>query len=537
MKKKNLVICLMIIIIINSIFVLNTSYFQGHDLDFHLSRIISIKECIDMKKICYVAPNYLNGYGYGTPLFYPELFLMFPAILLYLGMPLTVSYRIFVFSINCLSILNMFYSVKKITKEDKKALLSSFLYAFTSYRVIDLTMRGALGEALSFVFLPFVILGIYEIIYGDYKNYKYLILGMTGIMLSHLLSSVIIFVYLLIFCLINIKKLFKDKNRIKYLLISTLVTFLLTICFTLPMLEQLFGSHYKVSLETVELSHRAMPFYHIFFESSFTQLIDGVKWIWSPGTVGTVYIIIIALYIVSLVMKNKYSSFMNQNMVISVLFILFTTKLFPWGWFQHVFYIIQFPWRLSLIPAILLPFLSCNVIDKFKSSNKMIIIMIACVGVLSIQSITIFRNTVYVEKNNYHDYDIMFGEYLPLTTDMMYVKNRELIIPSNSKIEYDYEKKDNTLYINFKNNESDSYLELPYIYYKGYSAYLDDNKLEVYEGVNGLVNVNIDKKYSNGKIKVFYEGTILQKVTKWISLLTLFICICFSIRKKIKIKQ
>ena len=122
MKKKNIITCLLIIIIINSLFVLRTSYFQGHDLDFHLSRIISIKDCIEMKRMCYVAPNYLKGYGYGTPLFYPELFLFFPAILLYLRIPLTISYRIFIFSINCLSILSMFYCVKKITKENKKAL-------------------------------------------------------------------------------------------------------------------------------------------------------------------------------------------------------------------------------------------------------------------------------------------------------------------------------------------------------------------------------------------------------------------------------
>lgn len=536
MKNKNLIICLLIIIIISSCFVLRTSYFQGHDLDFHLSRIISIKDCMSMKKICYVAPKYLNGYGYGTPLFYSEIFLIFPAILLYLGLPLTISYRIFVFFINCFSILSMFYCVKKITKDDKKSILSAFLYAFTSYRVIDLTTRGALGEALSFMFFPFVILGIYEIIYGDYKKIKYLIIGMSGILLSHLLSSIIIFVYLIIFCLINIKRLFKDKQRIKYLLLSALITFLLTSYFTLPMLEQFFSSKYKASIASVILSYRAVPVHHIFLESSFAQLIDGSKWVWSPGTVGTVYIIIIGLYFISLFMKNKYSSFLNQSMIISILFILFTTKLFPWSLFQNIFYVIQFPWRLNMIPGMLLPFIGSSVIDKFKSSNRLLIILIVMVGILSIQSITVFKNTTYIEKNDYNDYEIMFGEYLPLSIDESYIMNRELVISSNKELEYDYETKNNILYINFMNNDRDTYLELPYIYYKGYSAYIGNNKLNTYEGVNGLVNVIIDKEYSSGEIQVFYEGTIIQKITKYISMLTLLICIYLNV-KKIKIKQ
>ena len=531
MKKKNIITCLLIIIIINSLFVLRTSYFQGHDLDFHLSRIISIKDCIEMKRMCYVAPNYLKGYGYGTPLFYPELFLFFPAILLYLRIPLTISYRIFIFSINCLSILSMFYCVKKITKENKKALLSSFLYAFTSYRVIDLTTRGALGEALSFIFFPFVILGIYEVVFGEYKNYKYLIIGMSGIILSHILSSVIICIYLVIFCLINIKRLIKDKNRIKYLLLSALITFLLTSYFTIPMLEQLFSTKYKAGIETVRLSYRAMPFYHIFLESSYAQLIDGSKWVWSPGTVGTVYIVITTLYIISLIKKNKYSLFMQENMILSFIFILFTTKLFPWDLFQHVFYVIQFPWRLSIIPAILLPLFSPFIVDNFRDYKKIILIIIVFTGILSIQSNTVFKNTKYVDKNNYHDYDIMFAEYLPITASETYIKNRKLIVSSNKIIEYDYEIKNNILYISFKNNNQDSYLELPFVYYKGYSAYIDNKKIDTYEGINGLVNVNIDKNYSSGKIKVFYEGTILQKVTRWISILTLIVCLLFIVKK------
>lgn len=536
MKKKYVVFYLVIIILINSIFVLRTSYFQGHDLDFHLSRIISIKDCIELRKMCYVAPNYLRGYGYGTPLFYPQLFLIFPALLLYIGLPLSVSYRIFIFAVNALSILSMYFCVKKVAEKNESALFSSLLYAFASYRVLDLTTRGALGEALSFIFFPFVIMGIYEIVYGDYRNYKYLILGMSGIMLSHLLSSVIMFLYLVIFCLLNIKRLFRDKRRIKYLIISAIVTFLLTCYFTIPMLEQLSSAKYNATLESTILSQRAMPIYHIFLESSFAQIIDGSKWIWSPGTIGMIFIILIILYFITLFCKKKYSRYINQNVLISLLFVAFTTKLFPWQIFQHLFYVIQFPWRLSIIPVTILSFIGGYVIERYHSYKKILILMIIMVGVISIQSNTVFKNTKFVDKDTYNNYDIMFGEYLPLSFNSQYFNNRGDIVSTNKNLDYVYKRKNNILFIDFKNNDRDTHLELPFIYYKGYSAYIDSNKLKVYENVNGLVTTVIDKKYDEGKMKVFYEGTLMQKITRYISIITLIGCLLFGI-KKLKIKQ
>ncbi len=537
MKTKKVIIYICVIIFVSSFFVLRTSYFQGHDLDFHLSRIISIKDCIEMKKICYVAPKYLRGYGYGTPLFYPELFLILPAIWLHFGLRLSISYRIFIFLINALSILSMYFCSKKIVKNNEKSLFSSFLYAFASYRVIDLTTRGALGEALSFIFFPLIILGIYEIVYGDYKkNYKYLIIGMSGVMLSHILSSVIIFVYLFIFCIINIKKLLSNKQRITYLILSALITLLLTSYFTLPLLEQLFSASYRVSLPTFVLSQRAMPIYHIFLESSFAQIIDGSRWIWSPGTVGTMLIIILALYIISIISKDKYSSFMNQNMIISIVCILLTTKLFPWKILDNILHIIQFPWRLNIIPAIILPLFGSYIIDNYKENKKMFIILIIIVGIFSIQSITVFKNTTFVNKDIYDDYEIMFGEYLPLSFDNQNFIDRKDIVSNNQNLEYTYEKKDNVLTIDFKNNAMDTNLELPFIYYKGYSAYIDNNILKTYESDNGLVGIIIDNKYKEGRIKILYKGTLIQKVTLYISIISLIGYLLLNI-KKIKIKQ
>lgn len=161
--------------------------------------------------------------------------------------------------------------------------------------------------------------------------------------------------------------------------------------------------------------------------------------------------------------------------------------------------------------------------------------MIIMVGVISIHSNTVFKNTIFVDKDTYTDYDIMFAEYLPLSINKQYLMNRDYVVSTNKDLDYTYKKKKNILYIDFKNNEKNTHLELPFIYYKGYSAYIGSNKLKIYEGVNGLVTTIIDKKYTEGKIKVFYEGTLIQMITKYTSIITLIGLLFFS-RKKLKLK-
>ena len=66
--------------------------------------------------------------------------------------------------------------------------------------------------------------------------------------------------------------------------------------------------------------------------------------------------------------------------------------------------------------------------------------------------------------------------------------------------------------------------EVPLIYYKGYRAILTDNtgatqELDVRESAHGLVEV-LDEKGLDGNVNVCYQETAIQKISKWISILT-----------------
>ena len=145
----------------------------------------------------------INGYGFATPLFYPQLFLYIPAILYVLGFPLQTSYQIFVFLITTFSCLISYYCFYKITKYKRLSLIGSCLYTLSIFKIIEIYLGATIGENLSMIFFPLIIYGIY-IIYTTEGRIPLskclpLIIGVTGIIESHLVSCLFTGIFLFIF--------------------------------------------------------------------------------------------------------------------------------------------------------------------------------------------------------------------------------------------------------------------------------------------------------------------------------------------------
>ena len=76
----------------------------------------------------------------------------------------------------------------------------------------------------------------------------------------------------------------------------------------------------------------------------------------------------------------------------------------------------------------------------------------------------------------------------------------------------------------------ESEIELPYIYYTGYSVTLENNgkkvKLEAYETDKGFVGIKVPV-LEQGKVEVKYTGTIIMKISSFISVVG--VCILIGI--------
>ena len=192
-EHKKIIISIFIFVCLYSSFLLLIPGIpRGHDLTFHLSRISAISDGLKFGEFpVKVYPNYFGGYGYANGLFYGDVFLYFPAVLCLLGLSVITSYKVFLFVCAICTALSIYICVKSISKSRFAATLSMILYTLSSYRAVDVYIRAAIGEVLAFIFIPIVILGVYEIIYNDKKKWYILTIGFTGLFLSHNISAVI----------------------------------------------------------------------------------------------------------------------------------------------------------------------------------------------------------------------------------------------------------------------------------------------------------------------------------------------------------
>lgn len=517
---------------------------RGHDLTFHLSRIEAIKEGLILGDFpIRIYPLYLNDYGYANGIFYPDLFLYIPAIFCILGLNVIVSYKLFILICTICTAISMYWCVKEIFKSKNAAIISMFLYTLSSYRIADVYIRAALGEVLAFIFLPIVILGVYKIVYSDYRKWYILTIGFTGLLLSHIISSELAFIYIAIIIVVNIKRLVKEKKRIIYLAIATAATILLSAFFLFPMLEQMISGKFifNTQISSNEVWNTTLPILKIIFEIPYPVLfMSGISGI------GIVFFIILFLRVKVKIKDND--KFINLCIIMGILSLVCVTKAFPWKFilkYIEALSVIQFSWRLYLFATLFLSIVAGKIVLLYNSTKKYNKVIISLILVLSIFScsINMFSQYIFYGYSKYKGfyeldlskYSIGLGEYLPEGVNKKTIETRGEIIESNSKdIEYTFFREGTTLNIKFNNNIYDGcYLEVPLLYYLGYEAeYIkDSNKtvLPITRGKNGVVKIDL-LNYQEGNIIIKYKGTKVQNISGFISIISLILFILIVIR-------
>ncbi|MGG2017932.1 hypothetical protein [Bacillus sp. S10(2024)] len=508
----------------------------GDDIGFHFNRIFGLAEAIKTSQYpFYIDSTFLNGYGYATNWFYSNLFLFPMAILLNLGYSLVVSYRTYIIIYTIATACVTYYCVYKMSKKVTSSSFMTILYVFSLYRAFDVYQRAALGESLAFIFLPVILYGIYEILYGQKRKWYILTIGFTGMIYTHVLSSVLAFCMLLLFLLFSINRLWEDKTKIIYFVIAGGVTILLSAFFIFPMVEQMASNTFYLNTYTFTTPGDTMY--------SLGKLCKSII-LNNKGSaiIGIGYVLFLPLiYRFNIKKKNAIISFADKCLLIAMIFLLMTTNYFPWKHF-HMLDVIQFTFRLFALVTLLMAF-SCSVYIGYAIKKKY-----HSIGLLVIVLSLLFSNTStiaqYYKDFRIHDqnqfrgeqtfkdsYNIGAGsEYLPSVTkiDVLKSRKKDEVKTRNHTTKLSHiVKEGNELYINFDAKNKDV-LELPMIYYKGYEVKINNKIVPIKMSNNGLIEVPIQEK---GKMEVSYPGTAIQKFSFYTSITT-FVMLMIFIRLK-----
>lgn len=189
-QKEHHVILMLIGVGVLSSFPLFAQHFPySEDMLFHFARINGIYEGLRTGQFpVRINPVQLGGYGYITGTMYPQLFLYIPAFLKWFHVSTLLGVQMLIFAANLAAPLFAYESIRRICRDDRIGFLAAAFYGLSPYRLLNFYSRGALGEGLAMAFLPLILWGTYEILWNQRKRWWILMLGMSGVLGSHLLS-------------------------------------------------------------------------------------------------------------------------------------------------------------------------------------------------------------------------------------------------------------------------------------------------------------------------------------------------------------
>lgn len=215
MRISRYYLLIFILSLIPFTYVFSTSLFlHTHDGIVHLARMAAYFKALSSGNFPIRWASDLN-YGYGMPLFdfiYPLPYWV-SSFFLFLGFGLVNSFKLVLLVSYILSGFFMFAFAKNFLGDNKKALLATIFYQFFPYRLIDLFVRGDIGEIYAFTFLPLVLYGLTVFFKKrSFLNFTVTSIAAALLILSHNSLSLSFFIVSCLFIL------FFSKNKINALL-------------------------------------------------------------------------------------------------------------------------------------------------------------------------------------------------------------------------------------------------------------------------------------------------------------------------------
>ena len=527
----------------------------GQDIEYHAERIVAIAQEMKIHPGIYrIYTTNSGGYGYASPLFYGDIFMYPAAFLVALGVDIAIAFRLFLASIMLASYLSMYFCVNSVWGR-RTAVLAAYLYAFSPILLADIFIRFAVGEALAFVFLPIVLLGFYRIVIEPKKpstDWILLSIGMSGLIFSHIISTVLTVILLILLCIVYVKRIWKNKKSIGYMVAAAVLTVLITAYFTWPMLEQMATTQLFVTdRQTSNLAGNVAPFISLFFGSEYVSLlnvvIEKVTGIadffvtsWFPGAFGYLIFWILAVrFWKKGMVKNKKA---DHLLGFAVLYLAISMVPFIQPLLEPFVGFIKIAWRNLTFYILFASLCGAILLVKLKEEKKWKAyragLLLATFGTLvsfgGLAMITIHNGMYPFETLSSHS--IGAGEYLTAAVDNYdYAKERGdvVVCEDNDKVTYTFRRCEGYSELQFENLNGKATFEVPVYMYRGYAVENEETGVSYTPKLseNGLVEFTVDQETS-GTVKIYYKGTVIQHVSVWISFVTVAMLVILGIWQK-----
>ena len=506
-----------------------TGFFPTHDGEWAVVRLSDMYR--EIKDLQFPArySGYLN-FEYGYPLFnfaYPLPY-YFGLIFVFLKLGLVNSVKI-LFSLSViLSFFSMFLLSKDLWKNKWAALTSAILYTYVPYRIVDLYVRGSIGESLSFILFPLIILGIKKI----YDKKRVLDMAIVGILYALLITThnIMTILFGIVILFILLAGLLKRKiGFVVRLLLSLVFSLCLSAFFWIPAIFE----KNLILLSKIPIADRSLYFVKP-LQLIIPQWGYGVPTGPNPFSyqIGIPQLIVFVLAVIFALknIKEKYAKFALFIIIVSfcISLLLFSPSAIIWK-ITPLLSEINYPWTLLAIIMFLVSLLA----GYLSRQGKIIAIVVIALGIIAMLLFTPYAKPQYTVNRGDSFYltnqatTTSSNEQMPLWVKTMPLNSpEEKVVALPGRIEnLSYNSKKISFVADLPRPEM---IRINTIYYPGWEFSVDGVKTAInYSNQLGVMDINV--LAGRHLIKGVFRETPLRLFADFISLISILGLIAYLV--------
>jgi len=503
-----------------------TGFFPTHDGEWAVIRLAEMKREIKDLQIPPRWSDYLN-HGYGYPLFnftYPLPYYLGVAIHS-VGFGLTDTIKILFVGSVVISTIFMYLLGKELVSKLAGVIAANF-YIVAPYRLVDLYVRGSIGESLAFALFPILMLaGVKYILKPSTMRMCICSAALASLILTHNVMAIIFIPFWIVFLYIIVLSYYEDiwKYSWRYFTPMLILGLGIAAFFFIPALLE---KKYIIlsSLKLADVTEHFIPTAE-FISSTWSY---GLKPSFQLGyfQIAATGLTLLTFLLTNPLQKKKYAR-IYFYLLFSILILIFLTNgssLFAWN-FPPLSWI-DFPWRLMGILIFFLA-LSTIILSINKASSIVAIILVSGAIIVNLHSAV---PSEYIDKpDSYYETNdattTSLDELMPIWVGSKpanrYTNKVEAEFGNATFEDVKYNSKSIT-FATVSNDPSD--IRVNTIYYPGWEFTVDKTKVDLnYSNSGGLMTFTVPdgKHVIEGK----FVSTPIRRLSEIISTLCLGIII------------
>lgn len=510
----------------------------GHDAEWHLARIENLASGLREGQFpVRLGGDSYNGYGALTSIFYPDFFLYPFALMRLCGASLVYVGNALMIALQIASAAGMYIAAKRLFHQRCAAACASIGYTLAVYRLSDVITRYAIGEATAMAILPMFIWALWEVVCGDRRHWAALSLTAAGIALCHVISTMLCVLTAVLFGLIHIRGIVKEKRILTILKAAGLCVLLLTFQYApfLTYASEGIGAKalaWNLIYNTIEPAQLLTLGRGTITQPENTRLLR-----FSAGL--DLWMIVGAGLALAAVIRSRRRDESERKALTflagGVFFAVASTDFFSWSYVALIdnglMEYMQFTWRLLMLAVVLMALTAGYGFARFfeDKPDYGILLTLCLAAALALPTLTTeIQSDLYLRYGETYNPYMDKVEYTMEGTNFGCTRDKEPHV-EHGEINLTAYAKQGTRIEMQVDAKTDSVISVPLFGYDGYRAQTDGQMLEIGLGDTKRLTVSVPAG-TKGEIKIQYVGKRWWRIADAISLTTLIALIAAHIR-------